>query len=404
MRNPLIFAVVLNERHRNSGCIRHHLPPHIFTIKMDVMPDISLITTHTLREWLASEKPVSIIDVRPTKERAEWSIPGSLHIDAYDKLKQKDPAALDALHLDKTVPVVTVCAAGRTSQGAAEILLKKGYNAYSLENGMKGWTLAWNLARQTFDGFIVYQVRRTGKGCLSYVIASGKEAIIIDASLPLEVYTQLIAQENLSVKYVVETHIHADHLSRSKEVAAHVNAPLFLPSISKVSFAFHPFDETTSLQVGSVTIKPVATPGHTLDSFSFYIEDRIIFTGDTLFTDGVGRPDLKSSDEESRKKTKLLYHSLQKLIALRDSVIVFPAHTSTPVEFNDVPVAATIADVRNKIQLLQCNEEAFIDTILQKIPATPPNYLAIVEKNIAGDYKDVNPIELEAGANRCAIS
>jgi glyoxylase-like metal-dependent hydrolase (beta-lactamase superfamily II)/rhodanese-related sulfurtransferase len=371
---------------------------------MEYMPDIPLITTAALQELLASEKPVNIIDVRPVKERAEWFIPGSLHIDAYDKLKQNDPAALDALHLDKSVPVITVCAAGRTSQGAADILLKKGYNACSLEHGMKGWTLAWNLAREKFDGFIIFQVRRTGKGCLSYIVVSGEDAIIIDASLPREVYEDKVRQEKLSIKYVLETHIHADHLSRSKEIAAHFNAPLFLPALSKVKFDFNAFDETTSFPVGNIIIQPIATPGHTLDSFSFYIDNEVIFTGDTLFTDGVGRPDLKSSDEESRNKTKLLYHSLQKLISLPENVIILPAHTSKPVEFNGALVKATIGQARRDIELLQCNEEEFTNTLLQKIPPTPPNYLAIVEKNVAGDYMDVNPIELEAGANRCAIS
>src|SRR3546814_13748754 len=102
---------------------------------------------------------------------------------------------------------------------------------------MKAWSTAWNIARKKFDDFDLWQIRRTGKGCLSYIIASQKEAIVIDASLPVEAYQQLIGQHNLSVKYVMDTHIHADHLSRSRQVAERLQAPLFLPSPTKVLFA-----------------------------------------------------------------------------------------------------------------------------------------------------------------------
>jgi glyoxylase-like metal-dependent hydrolase (beta-lactamase superfamily II)/rhodanese-related sulfurtransferase len=368
------------------------------------MKDIPVISRDSLQKLLSSGEAVNVVDVRPIQERTEWFIPGSLHVDAYSKLKQDDPTALDHLYLDKSVPVVTVCAAGKTSLKAAGILTDKGYKAYSLENGMKGWSLAWNIAHQQFDDFTVWQVRRTGKGCLSYIIASDQEAVIIDASLPGEVYSRVIDKEHLSVKYVIETHIHADHLSRSKEIADYYKVPLFLPAPGKVKFSFNPIDAATTFVAGSVTLQSIPTPGHTLDSFCFYIENEVLFTGDTLFTNGVGRPDLKSSEDDSRKKAGLLYDSLQKLISLPGGVTIFPAHTSTPVEFDNVMIKTTIEEAKKDIQLLKIGKEEFVNQILQKIPPAPPNYLAIVEKNLAGNYEDINPVDLEAGANRCAIS
>jgi glyoxylase-like metal-dependent hydrolase (beta-lactamase superfamily II) len=284
------------------------------------------------------------------------------------------------------------------------MLEQKGYNASSLQDGMKGWSLAWNTAHQSFDDFEIWQIRRTGKGCLSYIIASNKEAIIIDASLPLEVYTQLINQNNLSVKYVIETHIHADHLSRSKEIAEYFHAPLYLPVPNKVQFGFYPINADTIFTIGSVVLQSIPAPGHTLESYSFYISNHILLTGDTLFTNGVGRPDLKSNVDESRQKAHLLYESLNKLLSLPDSVIVLPAHTDKPVEFDNTLIKTTIGEAKKNIVLLQSSEEEFITSLLQKIPATPPNFLSIVEKNITGNYEGINPIELEAGANRCAVS
>ena len=362
------------------------------------------IDTNTLRTWLETGKKISILDIRPMNEREEWFIPQSIHLDVYEKIKANDSTALQELRIDKAIPVVTVCAGGKTSLMAAQMLAEKGYDAYSLSQGMKGWSLAWNIAYQQFDGFEVWQVRRTGKGCLSYIIASANEAIIIDASLPLEVYTQLINQNNLSVKHVIETHIHADHLSRSKEVAEYFYVPLYLPVPNKVQFEFSSIKPDTIFPVGSVRLLSISTPGHTLESLSFYVTNNILITGDTLFTNGVGRPDLKSSIEESRQKAHLLYASLNKLLSLPDSVIVLPAHTNKPVEFDNTLIKTTIGEAKKNITMLQRSEEEFTSSLLQKIPPVPPNFLSIVEKNITGNYEGINPVDLEAGANRCAVS
>jgi glyoxylase-like metal-dependent hydrolase (beta-lactamase superfamily II)/rhodanese-related sulfurtransferase len=368
------------------------------------MQNTPTITTDALRQKLSSGEAVNIIDIRPPHERAEWFIPGSIHVDVYDRLKQHDATAFDNVHLDFSVPVVTVCAGGKTSMIAAEMLKQKGYNAWSLQNGMKGWSLAWNTAYQAFDDFEVWQIRRTGKGCLSYIIASNKEAIIVDASLPIEVYAELVTQHHLSVKYVIETHIHADHLSRSKELAQYFHVPLHLPVPNKVQFEYKPIKEGMTFSIGRLTLQPIATPGHTLDSFSFYIDKAILLTGDTLFTNGIGRPDLKANEEESRKKAALLFHSLHKLLSLPDEVMVLPAHTNKPAEFDNIMIKTTIREAKRNIPLLLTGEEDFIHSLLQKIPPTPPNFLSIVEKNITGNYEGVNPIDLEAGANRCAVS
>jgi glyoxylase-like metal-dependent hydrolase (beta-lactamase superfamily II) len=287
---------------------------------------------------------------------------------------------------------------------AANLLKQKGYDAYSLQDGMKGWTLAWNTAYQAFSDFELWQIRRTGKGCLSYIIASGKEAVIVDASLPLQVYAQLVQQHRFSVKYVIETHIHADHISRSKELAAYFHVPLYLPVPNKVQFEFSPVKAGTNLPVGFVTLQSIPTPGHTLDSFCYFIENKILITGDTLFTNGVGRPDLKANEEESRTKAKLLYQSLHKLLTLPDETMVLPAHTSQPAAFDNALITTTIGEAKKNIALLQCSESAFVESLLLKIPPTPPNFHFIAEKNIMGNYEGIDAVDVEAGANRCAIS
>jgi rhodanese-related sulfurtransferase len=97
-----------------------------------------------LSGWLVQKKGVTVLDMRPKSERADWSIRGSIHADVYDSLKAGDERALDSIELNVGAPIVTVCAAGRTSRIAANFLKGKGYDAYSLEGGMKAWNFALN--------------------------------------------------------------------------------------------------------------------------------------------------------------------------------------------------------------------------------------------------------------------
>src|SRR5665647_805116 len=292
------------------------------------MESVQEIDTNTLRSWLETGKEISILDIRPIEQRTEWFIPGSIYFNAYDKLKANNPDALKGLHLDKTVPVVTICAGGKTSMIAARLLQRQGFEAYSLEGGMNGWSLSWNTARISFPNFEIIQFRRTGKGCLSYIIASNNEAIVVDASLSIEAYQEVLQKEKLTLKHVIETHIHADHLSRSKQLAESSNATLHLPFPNKVNFHFEPITDTTVFQIGNISIKAIQTPGHTLESTSYLIDDKVLLTGDTLFINGVGRPDLKANNDEAIQKSKLLYQSLQKLLALDENIIVLPAPVS----------------------------------------------------------------------------
>ena len=368
------------------------------------MENINQIDAPTLRQWLESHKNISVLDIRPIDERKEWYIPGSFHIDAYGKLKQHDPQALQGIYLDKNVPVVTVCGSGKTSLIAADILKKQGYEVYSLKNGMRGWSLAWNKAIISFGNYQIVQLRRTGKGCLSYIIASGPEAIVIDASLPTDIYEEVLQENKWKIKAVLETHIHADHLSRSKQLADLLKVPLLLPVLNKVSFPYEKIEDGQTINLGEISIKVIATPGHTIESVCFLVNDGILLTGDTVFTNAIGRPDLKASEEEAKKRAELLFDSLQMIMGLNSDIIVLPAHTNTPTDFDNKPISATINEIRRNVPLLRLSKSDFTKTILDKLPPAPPNHLAIVERNLSGNISDINPIDLEAGANRCAVS
>jgi glyoxylase-like metal-dependent hydrolase (beta-lactamase superfamily II)/rhodanese-related sulfurtransferase len=364
------------------------------------------IDVETLRTWLEEGRPVTILDVRPAEQRAEWAIPGSAHIDAYRALNEHDPHALDAVEVDEHAPVVTVCAAGRTSQLAAAQLAVRGIPALSLEGGMKAWSLAWNTARVPIpDSPVqVIQVRRTGKGCLSYLIGAGEEAFVIDASLDPQVYLDLASSRGWQITSVFDTHIHADHLSRSRLLAERSGATLFLPEQQRVSFPFTALRDGDTLATPHLALTALRTPGHTWESTCYLLNNRVLLTGDTLFPTGVGRPDLEANEEQARARATALYHSLHKLLALPADTLVLPGHASRPVPFDGIPVSARLAEIDEQVGLLHITCDTFVRNTLARIPPTPPNYERIVRLNEAGVLPESDVTELEAGANRCAIS
>jgi glyoxylase-like metal-dependent hydrolase (beta-lactamase superfamily II) len=271
---------------------------------------------------------------------------------------------------------------------------------------MKAWSLAWNSATVSVPGSAatVIQVRRTGKGCLSYLIGKDDEAVVIDAALPPAVYQELAAEHGWIITSVLDTHVHADHLSRSRLLAEETGATLHLPEQDRVSYPFTPIRDGETLRVSFSQIVALRTPGHTLESTSYLLDDRALFTGDTLFLAGVGRPDLETSPEQARARARLLHASLARVTALPQETLVLPGHTSQPAPFDRQPLAATLAEVIRRVPIVGMSEDTFIEAILARIPPTPPNHARIVALNEAGEMPDGDPTDLEAGANRCAVS
>ena len=340
-------------------------------------------------------------------ERVEWSIPGSMHMDAYDALKANDPKALANVELPCDIPVVTVCAAGKTSLVAAQQLQARGIQALSLEGGMKAWSLAWNSAEVPVPGGLVrvLQVRRTGKGCLSYLIGAGDEAIVIDASLDSQVYLDLATPHGWQITSVFDTHIHADHLSRSRQLAERSGAMLFLPDQQRVSFPFTTMRDGDTLATPTMLLTALYTPGHTMESTCYLLNKYLLFTGDTLFPTGIGRPDLEADEQQA---TPPCFRALpQSAQTPRSPLRRASACLDIPApryHLMVIPIAATLAQIDDEVGIIHATREAFIEQIMMRLPPTPPNYRRVVTFNEMGLLPESGVTDLEAGANRCAIS
>ena len=204
------------------------------------------------------------------------------------------------------------------------------------------------------------------------------------------------------ITHVLDTHVHADHLSRSRRLAEMVGATLHMPEGAPVSYPFSALGDGDVLEVGSATLEAIWTPGHTPESTSYLLDGRALFSGDTLFVSAVGRSDLDATPEGSREKARELYRSLQRLLALGPETLVLLGHTSEPVAFDGEPICAPLSDVQESIRVLREAEDAFVEEIAGHVSPTPSNFERIVELNRAGEAPEGDPTELEAGANRCA--
>ena len=368
------------------------------------------VDVDTLRTWLEAQRPLTVVDVRPAAAHAEWAIPGSLPVDAAEALRTGQPGPLADVVLPADRPVVTVCNAGNSSEIAAGALTRRGFDVWSLTGGMRAWTLAWNVADVPLAAGAarVIQVRRTGKGCLSYLIGSHGEAAVIDPSIDAGVYVDLARAAGWRIRQVIDTHVHADHLSRARALAAVAGATLWLPEQERVHFAFTALTDGAVVAVGGASLTARRTPGHTDESTTLVLDGAAAFTGDTLFADSVGRPDLKADAEGTRRRARRLHASLRALAALPADTIILPGHASSPIAFDGRPIAARLADVTSWLDGWLQSEDAFVDRVVAQLPEPPANYARIVALN-EGDRDPISapgldPLELEAGANRCALS
>lgn len=372
----------------------------------DSTSTIPEVSPDTLRTALESGRSVTVLDVRPHDKFKAWRVPGSRHVGGYEALKDGREDIYDDLSVPTDRPIIMVCGAGKTSREAARQLRERGKEAYSLKGGLRAWTFAWNAAEiraPDVDAEVV-QIRRTGKGCLSYLIGSDDEALVIDPAVSPEVYEEQAAARGWTITGVLDTHIHADHLSRARRLADRTGATLYLPAQERVSFSYHPLEDGDTVPVGGAFLTALPAPGHTPESTTYRLGERAIFTGDTLFLQSVGRPDLDADPEEGRRKARRLYRSLQRLAKLPNESLVLPGHAPEPVPFDGEVVGAPLGTVKEQVDALQWTEKQFVEHVTANVPPTPPNHETIITRNETGDWPDERTlVDLEAGANRCAV-
>src|SRR5437870_5480982 len=236
-------------------------------------------------------------------------------------------------------------------------------------------------------------------GCLahaSYLIGSGAEAAVVDPQRDIDIYIEEAKAHSLVIKYVIETHCHADFISGHHELASRTGAKIYFGARADAKFPFVPVHEGDEIDMADVTLRFLETPGHTPESISILVFDRqksstvpeAVLTGDTMFIGDVGRPDLLGSRVPATDLARMLYQSLHaKLLTLPDDVKVFPAHGAGSMCGRNISsdTSSTIGEQRRFNYALQpMPEEAFVKMMTTDLPEPPSYFSRDAQINLEG--------------------
>lgn len=347
------------------------------------------------------EDEVFLLDVRNEDDYEEWAIEGSRNVPVYDELLEGDFSGLRARidDIPEDQEIVVICVAGITSTRAATYLREQGYDARVMTDGMDGWGRVHEV--HEVDGTEgLTQVVRPGTGCVSYLVRDRGEAVVVDPSQYVEEYLALADEKDVEITGVVDTHAHADHVSGGRPLADAADAPYYVPEADSGELDdYSPLLPEQTLTVGDRDLDVLATPGHTSGSVCLQF-DSALLSGDTLFVESVGRPDLAESDEDAvREAARNLYDSLDAVADLPDDTQVLPGHFS---DEERRPVETTLFGAERRNDLFGMDEEAFVDTVVDGLSETPANHEEIKRINLGKEPMDEGTTDLELGPNNCA--
>ncbi len=237
-------------------------------------------------------------------------------------------------------------------------------------------------------------------GCLAqgaYYIVSGEEAAIIDPLREVQPYLDRLKKDGVTLKFIFETHFHADFVSGHLDLSRSTGAPIVFGPNADADFETVIAEDGEIFEIGDIKIKALHTPGHTLESTTYLLIDETgkehaIFSGDTLFLGDVGRPDLaqKSANMTQEELAGMLYDSLQsKILPLPDEVTVYPAHgagSACGKNMQKETVDTLGNQKRTNYALLQPNRESFVEAVLEGLTA-PPKYFGMNVAMNKGGYE-----------------
>jgi rhodanese-related sulfurtransferase/glyoxylase-like metal-dependent hydrolase (beta-lactamase superfamily II) len=233
-----------------------------------------------------------------------------------------------------------------------------------------------------FTGFEVVQINLPVLSHYSYILVSGKEALIVDPDRDVQFYLDFVSKNHLTIKGVYLTHSHADFVAGHLEIVKAVDCPIYQSAASGAAYKINPMKEGSTFRIGSAIVKVLETPGHTPDGTCGLVfsgeEDKVgqvLFTGDTLFVGSVGRPDLLEGKMTAASLASMGFDTWNnKLSKLDDSIMVLPAHGAGSLcgaHLSDSPKSTIGAERTSNPYLILKSRSEFITAVLQDLPEAP---------------------------------
>lgn len=233
------------------------------------------------------------------------------------------------------------------------------------------------------------QIIHEDKSCLSYMVGCRTKGTVsvIDPREDIATYTEIATRHGLSIDTIIDTHSHADHKSGARALAEKTGAQIIMSAETPVHGVDRKVKDGDEIRVGNRTIKVIATPGHTMDGISLYIDSWYVLTGDTLFVGDAGRVDLtleEASDEELRENASDLFDSIQTLLELPAWTEIFPGHFAGSAcgKGMSAKMISTLGREKLKSEALSLSREDFIGYVTSGTPEPPKDYVSIKRFNI----------------------
>ncbi|MBS1587297.1 MAG: MBL fold metallo-hydrolase [Bacteroidetes bacterium] len=258
------------------------------------------------------------------------------------------------------------------------------------------------------------QVEQLYTGCLSeaaYFIASEGEAAVVDPLRDVDTYINMAKEKGVTIKYIFETHFHADFVSGHLELAKKTGAPIVYGPQTNAGFPIHMAKDGEEFSIGKLKLKVLHTPGHTLESSCYLLNDEsgkpyCIFTGDTLFVGDVGRPDLFSGNMSKEELAGMMYDSLNnKIKPLNDDIIVYPAHgpgSSCGKALGPETFSTIGTQKQSNYALQDMSKEEFVKTVTEGLSKPPAHFPLNAKINKEG-YEGLDEV-MERGLKPLSIA
>ena len=413
---------------------------------------VTTLSPDRLAELQDADEEFVLVDTRSKESYESWHVKGAVHVPFGPEEDLESDGQLDALEelVGDADRVITICGKGLSSGNLATQLesATDEFEVQAVDGGMEAWSGVYDhVTIDVGEGVTVVQLQRRAKGCLGYVVGCAEtgEAVVVDPTADTEECRIAAGEHGLRVVGVIDTHVHADHVSGGRELATDLDVPYYLGERAAerdLAYEYVSLGRNEVLEVGDLDVKALYTPGHTSESISVLVDDQALLTADTLHADSTGRTELEFGEESEAQRAsedvssaersfaddraatprdsgetanggergaRLLYESLHRtLLAEPEGIVVLPGHVSVSAdgEFGTAapgePISTTVGEARTGIDVLELEKDAFVER-LGDAGEKPANYEAIIDLNRG--VREEPPearTELEMGPNNCS--